>query len=665
MKKVSLSRKGDEFTELREKARKLFAAGASRAYVSKLLGVTTSTSHKWHRDLGFTGVPCLEASAMPRIEAPAVRQIEVTAQRAAQVRAEVISLLRAGVTQAEISRRLGIAYSTIHDWKIAEFGKNRIQVTGQFEASEGKSLDLQRLTDAISSGSRAPTPPLLHHPTPQASPETPEFSSPPPAVEEPPSPIPPGAVRHPDVLPNGHIRRENAEGRRFVITAAQNATPVHRGFMASLEHYCREHDATLLVIPYRYKNPNSLHSSGDDEWWHASIARYLCAERVMLNQNLVVLGDIKIQATSTQPINGLTTETGLQSAILGHPRRALRTVAMPQGKYPKQVFTTGAITTENYTDTKLGKRGHSGHCIGAVVVEVGPRTFHHRQLTACEDGSFIDLRHEYTPDGVREAGPALGLVMGDSHIDHIDPTVVSATFTDHNSICQAMNPERLVWHDMLDSHSISHHNERDPVLKVAKALRNQNSIEAEIARALGFIDTHTPHYARNVIPASNHNEHLARWVRDNAKDPARDPTNVIFWAHLFSESIKHETAGTYFDPLEYVARNQLGVYKKTKFLRRDEAFNVGGFGVDNHGDLGPNGARGSLMNLSKMGLDIVIGHGHGPGIEGQCIQVGTSSKMRLGYNRGPSSWLHTHFLIYPNGKGTLINIIDGEWRMHD
>ena len=43
-------------------------------------------------------------------------------------------------------------------------------------------------------------------------------------------------------------------------------------------------------------------------------------------------------------------------------------------------------------------------------------------------------------------------------------------------------------------------------------------------------------------------------------------------------------------------------------------------------------------------------------------QVGTSSRLKLEYNSGPSSWLHTHCCIYPNGKRTLITIIDGQWR---
>ena len=53
--------------------------------------------------------------------------------------------------------------------------------------------------------------------------------------------------------------------------------------------------------------------------------------------------------------------------------------------------------------------------------------------------------------------------------------------------------------------------------------------------------------------------------------------------------------------------------------------------------------------------------GNSPQINKGVYQVGTSSKLKLEYTHGPSSWLNTHCIIYANGKRTLINIIGGEW----
>jgi hypothetical protein len=67
--------------------------------------------------------------------------------------------------------------------------------------------------------------------------------------------------------------------------------------------------------------------------------------------------------------------------------------------------------------------------------------------------------------------------------------------------------------------------------------------------------------------------------------------------------------------------------------------------------------------MRRIGVKSVIGHSHTPAIEEGCYQVGTSTKLSRGYTHGPSSWLNTHAIIYPNGKRTLINIIDGKWRL--
>src|SRR5690554_4811936 len=74
----------------------------------------------------------------------------------------------------------------------------------------------------------------------------------------------------PDVLKSLAKRVRKARGvQRYVITAAQNATPVNKRFFASLLTYCKVRDAQLLVIPYRYKNPTSMWTAAaqDDDWW--------------------------------------------------------------------------------------------------------------------------------------------------------------------------------------------------------------------------------------------------------------------------------------------------------------------------------------------------------------------------------------------------------------
>ena len=98
-------------------------------------------------------------------------------------------------------------------------------------------------------------------------------------------------------------------------------------------------------------------------------------------------------------------------------------------------------------------------------------------------------------------------------------------------------------------------------------------------------------------------------------------------------------------------------------LERDESLVLGSVELSLHGDKGPNGARGSRSNLKRIGVKTIIGHSHSPGIDGGCYQTGTSTPLRLDYNKGPSSWLNCHCVLYANGKRSLLPIIDGEWRL--
>src|SRR5678810_27744 len=82
------------------------------------------------------------------------------------------------------------------------------------------------------------------------------------------------------------------ERKRYIVTAAQNATPVHEGFFKALENAAQVLNAELIVIPLRYKNPTSrwTASQQNDESWAEEVWPYLYNQRKKLNPNLVLLG---------------------------------------------------------------------------------------------------------------------------------------------------------------------------------------------------------------------------------------------------------------------------------------------------------------------------------------------------------------------------------------
>jgi len=452
--------------------------------------------------------------------------------------------------------------------------------------------------------------------------------------------------------------------KRYVITSAQNATPVNQRFMANLKRYCSYRNAELMVIPYRYKNPTSLLTAGmgDQEWWAPELAGAMVTSRVDLGLNLVVMGDIKTQPTARRPLEGFETITGHKSAIIGHPKLELTTIATPQNKLPKILTTTGSCTEFNYTDTKAGSIGEHHHTFGACVIELEEdgRAFHMRQINACVDGSFQDLDMEFSEDGVIPNGGIEALVLGDLHVDFVDEEVVEVTFDMKDSIVNRLKPGLLVYHDVLDCYSISHHHKKDPIKQFAKHHGKQANIAEELQRCFDFIDSKTRKGSLNIIVPSNHHDHLTWWIAET--DPRLDPENAELWAELFTAMTREIKArGEFIDPFEYMSRRMLKSHKGTLFIKRDESFQQHGIEFGMHGDLGPNGSRGSRRALEKIGTKSIVGHSHSPGISGGVYQTGTSSKYGLEYARGPSSWLHTHCIVYKNGKRTLINIINGAY----
>jgi hypothetical protein len=104
-------------------------------------------------------------------------------------------------------------------------------------------------------------------------------------------------------------------------------------------------------------------------------------------------------------------------------------------------------------------------------------------------------------------------------------------------------------------------------------------------------------------------------------------------------------------------------YNGVLFLREDESFRLFDIEFGIHGHLGANGARGSLNTFRKMGPKANVGHAHSAAILDGIYQAGVSGNLDMGYNRGLSSWSHSHIVTYANGKRAIITMSDGEWRL--
>lgn len=448
-----------------------------------------------------------------------------------------------------------------------------------------------------------------------------------------------------------------------MITAAQNATPVHDGFWRTLQVAARHLGAEIVVVPLRYKNPTSLWSASQQgaETWAPEVVPYLVNQRKKLCPNLALVADVKTQPTARSPLSGFEALTGPESCIVGHTKMQFRVVPVPSGRTPKILSTTGACTLPNYTDTRAGKLGRFHHYLGAVIVEVSGKRFHLRQINADRsDGSFIDLDLKFTRQGVEKAPPALGLVTGDTHVRFVDPAVDRATYGP-GGIVETLDPQVIVWHDVFDGFSVNPHHKGDPFIAAAKGRAGATNVRAEVEMTVDFLRTRSAG-RQGVVVSSNHDNFLARWIRDN--DWRHVGANAEFYLETVQAILKSARLTArgveYDDPFTYWLQKLNA--PNVRALAMDESFVIGEIECGLHGHQGPNGARGSVRNLSQLGVRVISGHGHTPAIEDGHYRVGTSTPLKLDYTHGPTNWLNTHCVVYANGKRSLITIIDGEWR---
>jgi hypothetical protein len=467
---------------------------------------------------------------------------------------------------------------------------------------------------------------------------------------------------------------EYTPNKRFIITACQNATPVNEKFLSAIENYAEVNGSEILIIPLRYKNPTSIWSQNNaaDEWWDSRAVPYIQDYSRRLGKSLEYMGHIKIQPTAIRPLSGFEGYTGTSSAIFAHTKVQLRSIATPSKSLPKLLATTGVVSQRNYTDSKAGHKGGFHHSFAAVVVEIDNLGHHHMRHVHWNEGigGFYDLDSFYGPSSHTTGHRAAGLVTGDTHAEFLDEDVRFATYDSINSLTDLLKPEYRVFHDITDFYARNHHAVGDDILSVGKHRFGRNNVEEGLQCSASFLDEIEVDGTTDVISKSNHDEAFDKWLQRKDVNGVTDPENAMFYHYMKYNQFKNvemtDTGFKSFDPFAWWCKNpdtQPGLKRDNViFLVRDESFEITDIEVAFHGDSGPNGARGSIMNFSKIGPKTIIGHSHTPGIEDGCYQVGLSARKDLDYASGPSSWMHTHCIIYPDGHRTLIHIIDGKYR---
>lgn len=319
-------------------------------------------------------------------------------------------------------------------------------------------------------------------------------------------------------------------------------------------------------------------------------------------------------------------------------------------------MTTGACTVKNYTDSKTGKKGEFHHSLGFVIVEIKDKdTFFARQVTATDDGDFNDLYYNvsFDPDtmvGVvtkNETFPAV--ILGDLHYGQHDQRVIDKTLELFNYV----HPENVVLHDVFDGLSINHHESKDPFIQYQREVDGTNSLRREIDSMLEGLKDFEKY--KTVIVRSNHDDFLDRWLKGTDWRKANTLKNSIEYMEYSALLLKGAAPN---GVIPYLINQK---FPNFVTLGRSDSYVVNGWELGQHGDIGSSGTRGSLLQFRKLNTKIVVGHYHSPGRKDGALAVGTSTKLRVNYNLGPSGWLQSHVIIHNDGKAQHIHFIKGEY----
>lgn len=430
----------------------------------------------------------------------------------------------------------------------------------------------------------------------------------------------------------------------YLIGSAQNNTPAELGLLKNMEAFSEFLNGQIILIPYRFHNPTSLYTKKDmeNEQWHPSVVKYLNATRMDLNSKLTVLGDIKIQPTNVEPLNGIHGITDERSCIIAHPSIHFKTMPVLEGYDKKFMMTTGAVTKENYTDTLTGKKGEFNHTLGFVLVEiVDDKKFFVRQVTANSNGSFTDLFFRVSNGEVKTINECGAVVFGDIHVgDHNQKVIDSAI-----KMCRKIKPEYIVLHDLFNGKSVNHHELDNPFIQYDLEKQNKNSLKKEIDEMLKWLEQLVDFNV--VVVKSNHDDFISKWLLQDWRKQKTIKNSLEYMR--FASIILEGNAPNGIIP--YVINEK---YPNIKCLGINDSFIVNSWELGQHSNIGTSGTRGSLASYVKLSIKCILGHGHSATRKRGAIMVGTFTNLRVGYNHGPSNWVNACSIVHKDKKAQLI-----------
>ena len=434
---------------------------------------------------------------------------------------------------------------------------------------------------------------------------------------------------------------ELRRSKRYIISSAQSGSPVNDTFYINMMKYAEFINAEVGIIATRYRNPTSNFVVETDVWDNI-LEGHLTAVRQTLHKNLSLVADLKIQATSPNPTNGLDAFEGHKSIIVGSPTVESRSIPVLPTDTQKSIYSTGTVTVPNFTDSVAGGKAEDLHNYGFVVVEIeNDDVVHVRNVIANVDGSFNDLIYR-VEDGEITQEDTQTLVWGDSHFAQKDFRVTKA----FRNLCEDLGVSHSVLHDVWDSESINVHNVKDPIIQHQLMKEGRDDLQKELDQMIDELEWFSENMLKTTVVYSNHDDMLDRAMvqsdwRDNLKN-----------AEVFVRLLSLKLSGKADDGIIHYLINQH--FDNITALGVEDSYIENGVELALHGHKGPNGSRGNIKSFGRLTTPNIIGHSHAPGIKWNTFQVGVSCGLKHGYNKGLSNWGYAGVTLNKHGARQLI-----------
>lgn len=487
---------------------------------------------------------------------------------------------------------------------------------------------------------------------------------------------------------------------RYIFTSAQNNTHTHEAGLKNLLAFGewtrklkRGNTFEFIVGTFSYAidsygakavKRGSYNPADDDLWYDPKLVPYISDGAIEVAPALVWCGEMNILPTATNPLTGLDDYNGRASNIVPHVKQCLESVASLADESTKFNYSTGAITLRNYIQKRAGIVAERRHTYGALLVEVDDKgSWFVRHLVVDENGAVYDIG----PSGFRGVRVVNGIVdaircndeadkrtfvdsimWGDIHAAEMDLWVRELGWNPGGCLDQ-IRPRRQFMHDVFSMRARGHHEMKDFHRTFEKHISGEGLVEDEMAVTADFLRDAIRPWCETIVVRSNHDRHLDRWA--NEADPKRDPANALYYTKLSAAMLNAIANGDRGFNLLQWALAEAGAPKAIRFLAEDESYVIckrskvvpDGIECGLHGDLGPNGSRGSTRNLRKLGRAVNKAHDHtATMLDQRGAMSGGACSLNFPYMKGPNAHSVSHVFSFDNGARQIVTFWDHKFR---